>query len=242
MATKLCKNFQEKWYNILYKRGIFNISRRRKSFGLLQQLKNGVGCYRIWSDLQFDPPSSTNSWTNSWKLQLTQLLLSLCLCIHGLLVHLPATALSNRNYADIFSLSTAPSLTLQPCWQTVLQLYVFSAKDCCTAALAGFVHTAPVGTRGTLVLLLWQISSRGGSCAACITPQAASLSFAFQSLAIWAASLFFKNTSSLFFKNTFLVFQYWHLQLQCMVLSYTSYVALACTDCCRNTWENEVFF
>lgn len=115
----------------------------------------------------------------------------------------------------------------------MLQLYVFSAKACCTAALPGFVHTAPVGTQGTLVLLLWQISSRGGSCAACITPQAASLSFAFQSRAIWAASLFFKNT--------FLVFQYWHLQLQCMVLSYTSYVALPCTDCCRNTWEISFF-
>lgn len=110
---------------------------------------------------------------------------------------------------------------------------MISAKACCTAALPGFVHTAPVGTRGTLVLLLWQISSRGGSCAACITPQAASLSFAFQSRAIWAASLFFKNT--------FLVFQYWHLQLQCMVLSYTSYVALACADCCRNTWEIILF-
>lgn len=64
--------------------------------------------------------------------------------------------------------------------------------------------------------------------------QVASLSSAFQPLAIWSASLLLKNS--------FIIFQYCHLQLQHMVLSHTCYVASACSDCCRNTLEKEVIF
>jgi len=55
------------------------------------------------------------------------------------------------------------------------------------------LYTGPIGTLGTLVLLLQQISYRVGPCTACIMLQADSLSFAFHPLAIWSASLFFKN-------------------------------------------------